>query len=110
MEDRAALTWQDLIRPAVANDNVMAIVEQGVEAGAFELWEGEGCAAVCQRVKTFDVWFAGGDLKGLKELCAKAEADAAADGCDRVMFSGRKEWARALDGYRVVTVLVKDLR
>lgn len=74
-------------------------VLEAIESGQAHLWPGERSAAVCERVTTYHVWLAGGDLRELQAMERAAEAWARGNGCDRMSIIGRKGWARALAGY-----------
>lgn len=79
-------------------------------------YPGEKCAIVSQfwhhptGLKTAHGWLAGGTLYELKggigmlEECAR-EAD-----CNRIIINGPEQWARALDGFKVLGArLIKEL-
>lgn len=73
------------------------------------LWPGERSAAVCEPVKAYHVWLAGGDLRELLSMERAASEWATAQGFDRMTIRGRPGWARVLPGYQRETMLVKRL-
>lgn len=87
-------------------------VRAGVEAGAFQFWPGERCAAVTElvvypRAKAARIFLAGGELDDVLGPMEDAIAAwAKAEGCDRLEFGGRRGWARAaqVKGYGMWSV------
>lgn len=85
------------------------VVRGALERHDAHLWPGERSAAVCEPVKAYHVWLAGGDLRELLAMEQRASAWAQAHGFDRMTIVGRPGWARALPGYAYETALVKRL-
>lgn len=103
------MSWRDLLSRAVLNGEDFAPVEAAIEAGEAQLWTAENSAAVTQEVKYLELPLAAGNLSELLDMLSKAEAQAKANGCQRVICTGRKGWPRVLPGYREITVYVKEL-
>jgi hypothetical protein len=103
------LDWRGLLKRALLDGSDFAPVEAAVAHGSARLWLGERSAAVTQTVKVLELPLAAGNLTELKTMLAAAEAEARAEGCARVLCAGRRGWARALKGYRPMTLLVKEL-
>ena len=90
-------------------------VKARIVARQARLWAGTACAVVTEiftwpRMKTLQVWLAGGDLTELREVWKPVIEDfARAEGCSLVVITGRQGWGRAL-GYEPATYsCVKDL-
>ncbi len=90
----------------------LADVEAEIRSGRAHLWQGPDCAVVTEPLKAMNVWLAGGDLNGVRELMASGEAFARALGCDLMTVqAARKGWTRALAplGFAPRSMLVKEL-
>lgn len=98
------MRWQDYIEPALAYQSTHTIedVERMVEDGLVKVWLGENSAAVTEiitqpRQKDLSLWLCGGDLE---EICTGmlplAEEWAKAEGCTRLLTSGRSGWDRVM--------------
>jgi hypothetical protein len=94
----AALEWAG---PTHLIEDVKAAIEAG-EAG---FWPFPNCAAVTElhtwpRMRSLNVWLAGGDLTELVETALpNVETFARDQGCRMIVIPGRKGWSRAL-GYK----------
>jgi len=83
-------------------------VEHRIASGAYQFWPGKRSACITEiaefaRAKALIVVHGGGDLSELVDKMEPALADfARAAGCDLIMGTGRKGWARVLEkrGYR----------
>lgn len=76
-------------------------VQAGIEAGKFQLWPGEKCAAVTEvqefpRAKFFNVFLAGGDLDEIRNMVPWFQSFGRHMGCTKLTATGREGWARAL--------------
>lgn len=61
-------------------------------------------------IKTLHGWLGGGDLYEIKRKWEYVEGMARDSECHRIVITGREQWLRALDGFRILsTRLVKDL-
>lgn len=83
-----------------------------IVSGNAHFWPGKQSAGVTQfwffpKVKALNYWLAGGDLKELvDDMLPCVEAWAAANGCGKIIISGRRGWAKVLKplGYETVWV------
>lgn len=91
---------------------------ESVRQGKSQLWSSDRAAAITEIMrrqdggKTLVVTYAGGELAGILDMQASAAAWGRAQGCDKMMVTGRKGWARALrgEGYRQTQcVLERDI-
>lgn len=103
------IDWRRLLKRAVLDGSDFAPVEAAIEAGESQLWLGENSAAVTQEARYLELPLAAGKLSELLDMLSKAEAQAKANGCKRVICTGRQGWPRVLPGYRAMTVFVKEL-
>ena len=78
------------------------------------LWPSENAAVVCEPLKEYRVWLAGGRLEEILALLPGAEDWARNAGYDRIvihMEDSRPGWERVMKrrGFRKETVLAKEL-
>ncbi len=80
-------------------------VEAGIEAGQFQFWPAEACAAVTQiavypRRTVLHHWLSGGELRALLEQRGRIETWARSIGCDAICgSSARPALGRILKPY-----------
>jgi hypothetical protein len=103
------LDWRALLETAISDGSSIVEVENALENGSAHLWLADGSAAITQVVKVMELPLAAGRLDELKSMLAEAEDEARELGCERIICTGRRGWARALPGYREITVMVKDI-
>lgn len=82
-----------------------------IAEGAAQFWPGERSAGVTEivdypRATVLRIWLAGGDLDELREMHDAACDWGKTQGCHMVQILGRDGWARALDGYEKVHVVM----
>lgn len=91
-------------------------VWQLLVTGPVQLWPTPNAAMVTMieqypRRKLLRGWLSGGDLEEIQAHEPVIRAFAEREGCDGVMISGRRGWAKAFDGYReVASMMVRDLK
>lgn len=88
--------------------------EMRCKTGAAHLWPTKRAAVVCEPIRDYRVWLAGGDLDEIIALLPVAERWAKAAGYDRIvihMDDTRKGWKRLMKrhGFSQETMLVKEL-
>lgn len=103
------IDWRALLATAISDGSSISAVEDALEKGTAHLWLADGSAAITQTLKIMELPLAAGRLDELKSMLAEAETEARETGCERIICTGRPGWARALDGYRPMTIFVKDL-
>lgn len=85
------------------------VVRGALERHDAHLWPGERSAAVCEPVRSYHLWLAGGELRELLEMERTAAEWARSQGFDQMTIRGRAGWGRVLAGYSPKTYLVKRL-
>ncbi|ANN76814.1 hypothetical protein BAU07_06525 [Bordetella flabilis] len=111
--------WIEAALQYTGGTHTLSDIEDGVEAGHFQLWPGKRAVIVTEivvypRLKACQFFLAGGDLDELKEMVPCVEAWAKDLGCTRMTLAGRRGWERSfLKGLGYVpkwTVLGKELQ
>ncbi len=87
-----------------------------IEKGECALWWNDTAAAVTEitifptGLRALNVWLAGGDMAGIKEIDGRLDQVARDKKCTIRTMQGRKGWLRALDGYRDAgAMMMKDV-
>lgn len=87
-----------------------------IEKGDCQLWSNPTAAAVTEitvyptGLRAVNVWIAGGDLDGIRDIDARIDEFAKMKNCPMRTIHGRKGWSRVLTGYREVgAILFKEL-
>ncbi|HAI59817.1 MAG TPA: hypothetical protein DCM32_08070 [Xanthomonadaceae bacterium] len=111
---RAALArWRHLIEPTVAA-SLTPMPWADVLRQPARVFEGARSVMVTRRGSALGepacvIWVAAGDLTEMGELYERVKRQAAADGCPRVIYMGRRGWLRAFGLREAATVGVFDL-
>lgn len=104
--------WRHLIEPVISTGLAPVTWEQALQMDT-RLLEMDGSILLLldgDDPDTRTVWVAAGDMKAVREMVPVAEERARADGKKRMVYAGRKGWARAMPDYRVEMVIgVKEL-
>ncbi len=103
------IDWRALLATAISDGSDISVVEDALEKGTANLWLADSSAAITQVVTVMELPLAAGRMDELKSMLAEAEDEARERGCARIICTGRPGWARALDGFRPMTIFVKDL-
>lgn len=98
-----------MLKRAIPDDGDLSSLEAAISNGEAQLWLSDESAAVTQDTVTLDLIVAAGRMDELLTMLEQAEIEARERGVSRIVCTGRAGLARALPGYRAMTVFVKEL-